>query len=192
MYEFIYQVICKLSFLSVSEWEKTRPVFYEKNLKKGEFFLRCGETAREFGIICHGLTYLYYLDANGIEHVKAFDMEGDLTGGYTSLLTGEGAQFYVQALEDTKLYCTSWNDIKKCIDRYPSWSRLARIFAENEFIKKEKREGDFLLKTVSERYQSFLYEFPNIGKRIPQFHIASYLGIKPETLSRIVVSLYKK
>lgn len=174
------------------EWSIAMPFFYEKKLPANSFFLRAGEVATEFGVIKKGLTRFYYVTAQGKELTKAIDCEGDLIGGYTSLLTGRPASFFIQTLEETSLFCVSWSDFLGLMQRNYHWQALARRFAEIEFIKKEAREAEFLLKSAEERYLSFLDEFPDGEKRISQITIASYLGVDAATLCRLKKRLEKR
>lgn len=185
MNEFLFEILSKIYPLPKEEWKKVDSIFYERHISEGTFFLRTGDKALDFAIIKKGLTRFFYTTSSGKEFTKALDHEGDLIGGYTSLLTGRPSAFCIQALEDTDLFCTKWADFSKLFEKNYHWQAVGRRFAEIEFIKKEAREADFLLKNAEERYLSFIREFPEGEKRIAHIHIASYLGIDPATLCRI-------
>ena len=116
---------------------------------------------------------------------KAFAKESDFAGSISGIVSGAPSRFYIQALEDTDVLVLPTALIKEGYDRHPSWERLGRRLAERIALQKELREAAFLLDSAETRYHQFLQEFPDISNRIPQYHIASYLGITEVSLSRI-------
>lgn len=157
----------------------------EKTLKANEFFLRAGEVPRFIGYVASGLLRLYYIDAEGRDVTKHFSPEGTLAISYSAFLQREESRFFIQALEDTKLYVIDHQTYQELLQGHACWQVVAKKFADLLFIIKEKRESELLLLNAQERYEHFLEDYPDIEKRVNQYHVASYLRITPESLSRI-------
>lgn len=161
----------------------------EKRLKAHEFLLQAGEVPRYIGYVVSGLLRLYYIDAEGKDSTKHFAPEGTLAISYSAFLQRTESRFFIQALEDTHLYLIDYRTYQNLLHGHPCWQTVARKLANLLFILKEKREAELLLQSAQERYQQFRNDFPDIEQRVHQYHIASYLGITPESLSRIRADL---
>lgn len=157
----------------------------EKTLKADEFFLRAGEVPWYIGYVVSGLLRLYYIDAEGRDVTKHFSPEGTLAISYSAFLQREESKFFIQALEETKMYVIDHQTYQELLRGHACWQVVARKFADLLFIIKEKRESELLLLNAQERYEHFLEDYPDIEKRVNQYHVASYLRITPESLSRI-------
>ena len=101
------------------------------------------------------------------------------------MVTGKPSFFSVEALEDSQILEIAWSDFIRLTELDVFWVRFLLKFIEKGYITKEKRERDLLLLDAETRYKNFLTEFPGLDQRVRQGVIASYLGIQPETLSRI-------
>jgi CRP-like cAMP-binding protein len=101
------------------------------------------------------------------------------------MILGKPSYFSIESLEDSKILEISWKDFMQLLDQDIFWVKFLLKFIERGYMIKEKRERDLLLLDAETRYKDFLLEFPGMDQRITQGIIASYLGIKPETLSRI-------
>jgi len=154
-------------------------------IKKDEYFLNAGDIPNRIGYITSGLMRLFYIDYNGIEINKHFCMENSLAISYSAFLRREESKFYIQALEDTKLIIIDYKTYQELLESHICWKITASKLAEMLFILKEKKEAELLLNNAQERYLQFLKDYPDLENRISQYHIASYLGIAPESLSRI-------
>lgn len=155
------------------------------SLKKDDYFLKVGEIPKRIGYVRSGILRLYYLDKNGKEITKHFCTEHSLAISYSSFIKKEPSRFYIQALENTKLATIDFDTYTTLLNSHNCWQITARKLAEMVFILKEKREAEFLLDDAQARYNQFLNDFPNLINRIKHHHISSYLGITPESLSRI-------
>jgi len=107
-------------------------------------------------------------------------------GSYATILTGRPTHVNIEAIEDSVVLQFSYSELSKRYERHIGWERLGRKIAERHYISRERREHDFLACNAAQRYETFLEEFPGLEARISQTNIASYLGITPETLSRIL------
>lgn len=157
---------------------------FPKHLLKKEFLVRQGETCRHIAFINEGLMRLYY-DVEGEEHVRQFHFERSFCSEYQSFLTEKPAQMSLQALEDTELLLISHADLYALFRLNKEFERIGRILAEQSFIFVSQRFASMLLESPEERYQILVRERPKVVQRVPQYMIASYLGITPEALSRI-------
>lgn len=158
-------------------------------IRKDEYFLRAGEVPQRIGFNVSGLMRLFYIDSNGTERIKHFCIENTLAISYSAFLLREESKLYIQAIEDTKLLTINYETYCEILDSHACWQTVLRKFAELLYIIKEKREHEFLMNSAQERYLQFLEDYPNIKERLNNYHIASYLGITPESLSRIRTNL---
>ncbi len=161
-------------------------------LAKNEYFLMAGEVPTTIGFVRSGLLRLFYIDLDGAEANKHFCVEYTIASSYGAFLQREESKFYIQALEDTKLLTIDHQTYLDLLNSHSCWQIVARKLAEMLFILKEKREWEFLLSNAQERYVQFLKDYPGLERRVSQYHIASYLGITPESLSRIRASLKQR
>jgi CRP-like cAMP-binding protein len=162
-------------------WARIRSVM----VKKDAYFLRAGEIPARIGFNRSGLLRLFYIDRNGIEINKHFCLKNTLAISYSAFFRREESRLYIQALEDSELLIVDYDTYQELLNSHICWQIVARKLAEILFVLKEKREAELLLDSAPERYQQFLQDYPGLEKRIAQYHIASYLGITPESLSRI-------
>jgi CRP-like cAMP-binding protein len=161
-------------------------------LEKGEYFLMAGDVPEYIGFVRSGLLRLFYIDMDGNEANKHFCVENTLAISYSGFLLREESKFFIQALEDTRLLAIDHQTYLDLLDGHVCWQIVARKLAELLFILKEKREGELLMHNAQERYEQFLRDYPDLERRLSQYHIASYLGITPESLSRIRSSMKQK
>ncbi len=170
--------------LEEGAWGAMEKVLKPAAYKKNELFLRQGQVCRQLGFICKGFVRLYYLH-DGLEISKDFNFENSICGSYASFSRQQPARFNIVAMEDLEVLLIGRDDLYSLYDRYPSLQKAGRLRIEYMFIKKEEREASFLLDSAEERYHQLLKQEPEIAARVQLQHLASYLGMKPETLSRI-------
>ena len=108
-----------------------------------------------------------------------------MVGGYSSLVSQLPNSINQQALTDCDLLIANYTKLTDLLDKHQDLERLLRKISENYFVEKEKREVEIVLLEAKKRYAIFQREFPQLEQLIPQYHIASYLGITPTQLSRI-------
>lgn len=175
----------KLAPISEESWNKFSALFTPRQLKKGDYFITNGQTAKEIAFLESGIVRGFYRNSNGNEYNKHFFVNPCFLGGYASLVTQLPSQIYQQALTDCTIFVAIYTSIQNLFDTCPDIERAARIMAELYFVQKEQREIDLVLLDAYKRYKIFQKEFPTLEQKIPQYHIASYLGITPTQLSRI-------
>ena len=156
-----------------------------QSMKSGSFFLREGNTPERVAYVGWGLFRVFFITAQGEERTMAFRGAGRLLSGYTSSLKRRPAAYSIQAIEDAVLYWLSLAAVDELMRRHRCWPELATRYAQLLFIEKERREREFLSLSAEARYAAFRAQYPGLEERIPQYLVASFLGISPVTLSRI-------
>lgn len=158
--------------------------FYFKIIKKGEFMYIPNEVATEIGFLIKGTFRIYYL-INDRESTRFIGSEGIFVTSMPSFTTQKLCIEYVEALENTELLMLSYSNLQKMYEISPKWERFVRILAEHSYNEQQKRIYSLIALTAQQRYEQFVKERPDLVQRVPQYIIANYLGISPETLSRI-------
>ncbi len=161
-------------------WEFFRP----RKLKKGDYLVKPGEIATEIGFVVKGVFRVYYL-IDGKESTRFLGCENIFIGSIPSFTTQKPSIEYVEALENSELLMLSFQDLQKMCDMSPKWDRLVRYLAEYSYNEQQGRIYSLIALTAQERYEQLTKTRPDFIQRIPQYIIANYLGISPETLSRI-------
>ncbi|MDD3341965.1 MAG: Crp/Fnr family transcriptional regulator [Sulfurospirillaceae bacterium] len=182
----LYPILNAISPLPQEVWEKAKPYFKTKDLKPGEHLFCVGDKVEDFYFLILGLARYYYLTENGKEFNKSFaEKSGHLLSSIVSVSKGEPSPFSVEILSDFTTLYISYQDFLSLGLQYSEWNRLHLRIFENLIVKKERREADFLLLNATQRYEKFLNEYSMISHVVPNYHIASYLGITEVALSRI-------
>lgn len=171
--------------VSKEEWSDFLALFHLKTYPKGSYFSVAGDKPIQIGFVCSGVIRAFYRNAEGTEYNKTFFTKHSFVAPLRSLITGSVNQINQQALVDSKLLVADYPELVKLYDRHQSLERFARKAIEIEWCKKELREIRLVLNSAEERYDFFLSDHPGLENLIPQYHIASYLGITPVALSRI-------
>ena len=156
-----------------------------RKLLKGQFFLQQGDICKFSGFVISGCTKTFYVDDEGQEHVLMFSVEDWWTSDMGSYIAQKPADFNVQCLEKTVLIQFSYEQQEEMLRNIPKLERFFRIIVERAFVASQKRVVRNLSMSAKDRYLFFRNEYPKIEQRIPQYLIASYLGITKEFLSKI-------
>jgi len=171
--------------LSSSEERMVINSFKEKLLKKKEMLLFPGEVSSHMRFIANGCLRAYYMDEMAKEHVVQFGIEGWWVNDLYSYLTQTPAKQFVQALEPTTILQIHRDSLNKLYDQVPAIERFYRLKFEKAYISLQDRTINSMSKTAEERYLEFRTKYRGIEQRVPQYMIASYLGITPEFLSAL-------
>jgi len=158
----------------------------ERTFRKGELFVEQGEECSHLLYIHQGI-FRYYLLHEGEEFTKDFavDTSNPFCTAYTSFMLQKPSALWIEALEPSKVWSWDRKQVLEHFQQHLGWSRFAKKMADHLFFRKEKKEIEQLTCSAEERYRHFLDDFPKLAQRVPQYHIATYLGIAPESLSRI-------
>ncbi|MBY0517205.1 MAG: Crp/Fnr family transcriptional regulator [Bacteriovoracaceae bacterium] len=182
--EFSQQLLKKAQVPS-EEWSAFVGLFQEMKCAKGEILLSPGDEAKSVFLVQEGIIRNYFNDEKGKELTKVFRTRGGLIGPYAEILVGEKSRYYIQATTKAVVWKFAYSDFEKMMregDR--SWERLGRKMAENNYLEKERREWELMHLSAEVRYHHFLDNFGELASQIPQYQVASYLGISPEALNR--------
>ena len=155
-----------------------------RQFSANEFILTNGQLENYLSFIDTGIVR-YFVLTNDKEITFDFAFKNSFYCAYDSFYNRTQTQVYIQALTDCQLYSVSYDQLQKLYDKCETAKKLGRIATEYLLDKKVKRELDLLTKTPQERYQSLLEEQPKYIQQIPLKYLASYIGVVPETLSRI-------
>jgi len=156
-----------------------------KTLRKRQIFLQEGDICRYIALVEKGTLRTYVTDLEGHEHITAFALEGWSLGDLCSFLREEPATQNIEALEDCELCLISRPAHEELLLKMPKYETYNRILITEAYIALQKRTRDMISLSPDEQYKAFVNVYPNIVQRVPQHMIASYLGLTPETLSRI-------
>ena len=185
-YEILYEVFNNISPISIDTWQDIKKYFKSKSLNSKEYLFKVEDDVKEMYFLTSGLARYYYLTSNGKEFNKSFAQnKGHLLSSISSLIGDGKAPFSVEILSDFTCLYISYENYIYLAKRYPQFNSLILRIYETLIIKKERREEDFLTLNATQRYEKFLIDYNKIVQIVPNYHIASYLGITEVALSRI-------
>ncbi len=154
-------------------------------LQRNEFLSTPDQRDRYIYFVIAGALRIYCIDTQGEEVCLGFSYDNSLTGSYPSLVTGKPAEIYVQAISPCQLLGAVWEDMIRLTESIPKLERWRRILSEETLLGRMDREIEMLTLPAEQRYERLLKRSPHLFQFVPLKYIASYLGMKPETLSRI-------
>lgn len=171
--------------LTKGEAEIFRSLLTYRRYRKRQFVLQEGDVCRQENYVLGGCLRAYHIDRDGFEHVTQFGIEDWWISDLDSFITQTPATLTIDALEDTEVLQIDPPSLEQLYERVPKFERFFRILLQNSFVAHQRRILDIIARTAEERYEDFALRYPAFLQRIPQKHIAAYLGITPEFLSRI-------
>jgi CRP-like cAMP-binding protein len=151
----------------------------------GDILFSAGDRLEDLYFVVSGLVRYYYLTPDGREFNKSFVSNGGVVTCLSSFLEARPTPFFTEALEPTVLVALPMEKMRELKSSEIVLERLINGFIAKLALQKEKREASFLLEDAAGRYEAFLKDFADLAPRLPQYHIASYLGITAVALSRI-------
>jgi CRP-like cAMP-binding protein len=185
MFELLLQSIKEKISISKEEFDFCKTLFIPKKLRKKQYLLQEGDVCRYTAFVEKGILRTFSVDEKGNEPILQFSMEGWWIADLYSFLTEEFSQYNSEALEDCELLLITKENWNILLEKVPAFERYFRILIQNNLIATQRRLMSSLSENAEEKYTKLLDNFPGCIQRVPQHMIASYLGITPETLSRI-------
>jgi CRP-like cAMP-binding protein len=182
----------------VSRFEHTLDLTRQFDLKnepvvisKGELFVDYGEKNNKIGILIDGLLYASYLSDSGTEWVSRFFFPPNnfIVSNHRGFVLGKGSTEAIRAYEDSKLIIIEKDEFKDLLDKNHRFERTVRILAEESYIQAMDRIHSFQSLNAEQRIRKFLEEYPDLAHKLQRQHIASYLGIHRNILTRILYKL---
>lgn len=171
--------------LTEREKEEIKSFFTPKKLRKKQYLLQEGDLCRYLSFVGSGLLKSYKLDEKGNEHINMFAFEGWWISDFNSYINQEKAVLNIDAIEESELLMISLEDYEKMTLEIPAMDRYFRILYQNSLVTKDHRLIVSNSYTAEEKYIYLAKNNPQIIKKVPHTLIASYLGLAPETVSRI-------
>jgi len=181
----LHTYINSISPIRENTFKELQACFTPLQLRKNDFFVNAGEYAQKIGFLKKGVVRAFFLNKEGKEYTKQFFVGSALIGAYSSLLNKQVNQIAQQALTNCEILVANFSDLEKRYEKCHDLERLGRKIAEYYFLEKEQKEIEMALLDADKRYLIMQERFPTIEALVPQYHIASYLGISPTQLSRI-------
>jgi len=180
----LLQVIKSLIKLTKAEEVLVSQLFKEKLYRKGEYFLEEGKICNLVGFVDKGIMR-YYINDEGEEKNYDFAQEGQFVCDMESFAPQIPSRKTIQALEDATLFVISYDKLQEFYSKLRYGDRFGRLVIEQVFVRTLQDLNSFYTESPEERYRKFLDKHYDIDQRISQYHVASYLGVKPQSLSRI-------
>jgi CRP-like cAMP-binding protein len=183
-YQNVRAVIEQLAPVPDAEWVRITPDISVRQVGKGDFLIREGDHIDALYFVQSGVFRVFY-GHDGNEVNRSFVTPGRMFTNSLSFQTGDRSHYWVEALSDATLYSISKEAILRGYETHPCWERIGRLSAEYRLQDKERREQRFRSMTPEEHYFWMVENEQDVVRGVPLYHIASYLRIRPETLSRI-------
>ena len=180
----IKQAIDRFQPLEETEWEEFSEKLELKKLKKGDFLIREGQVENHIYFINKGATRNFFIK-DGKDYTVDFQFTDEFVTAYYSLITREPSSVFIELLEDSELVAISVKFLNEFYARYHNGEKIGRLIAEYQYVKRLRKEMELLSLTAEERYAGLMQRNPALIQNISVKHLASYLGIQPESLSRI-------
>jgi CRP-like cAMP-binding protein len=171
--------------ISDSGFEVLRTFYSPRKIKKKEALVMAGEVCHEQAYIVTGCMRSFLTDEKGNDHVIQFGFEDWYVGDMMSFITGKPADYTIEALEECDVLVFHRDQSDRLFESVPEMERYFRIMIQHAFVAMQGRLISTMSQSAETRYLNLLEKFPGIELRIAQHHIAAYLGITPEALSRV-------
>lgn len=175
--------------LSIGHFEIFRSQLKTRVLKKKDYLIREGSVCDFIGVVSSG-TLRSYVKNNDGEFNNDFYFDNNFVTAYTSYLTRMPTNCNIEALADSTIQFISFEKMNALVEKDISFLKVSKYISDIFFMRKCRRETSFLKDSALERLERLLLIYPGIEQRVSQYHIASYLGVKPESLSRIKLLTY--
>lgn len=174
----------KVSFTD-QQFKEISSMLTPRTVTKGTIILSEGEVCQHNIFVTKGCLRSYVIDKKGKEHIIQFAPENWWISEQNSLLKQEPAMYYIDAVEDSEILLGQRDFNDRLAEILPSGGKMLQVLFQSSFKAMQKRVVNLLSASAEQRYTEFIKTYPTVALRVPQKMIASYLGITPESLSRI-------
>ncbi len=171
--------------VDLHDWNAFTRFFSYRTLAASEHWIQAGDSSQEICYLLSGLMRVYYIDHNGNEVNQHFYQTGEIIAPVSAIVANESCQYFIQALENCEVMLADYPALHRAGLDKPDWLLLEVKIAQRVLLKSARREARLLLGNAEHRYKAFCKEYPELLERLPQYHIASFLGITPVSLSRL-------
>lgn len=183
---YLQNILISFAGLTKTDISVSLPFWRKRKIPKGNYYNQQNVVCKDLGIVVKGIFRIYHYDPQTAEEKNIFFFsEGQFIVSFRSFIYQYPCNYYIEALEDAEIVYASYDDLQNLYLNHKSWEHFGRILAEHFFNQSQQRTEDLLFLSHEQRYLNLLKEHPNIVQRIASFHIASFLGIKNQSLSRI-------
>ena len=180
----IKRAIFSFHALTESEWESFSSRLLIKDLQKGDYLIREGQVENYIYFLNQGSTRNYFLK-DGKDFTVDFQFKGEFVTAYFSLITREPSTIYIELLEDAQTVAIPFSVLQEGYTISHNIEKVGRLIAEYQYAKRLKKEMALLSETAEQRYAELLRKNPVLISQVSVKHLSSYLGVQPESLSRI-------
>ena len=185
MYEVFFQTLKTKVDFTEQDLTVIKKFLTPKKLRKKQYLLQEGDVCKFVAFVEKGALKSYTIDEKGNEYIIQFALEGWLISDLYSYLTAEPSTYTIDAIEDCELVLISKHAHEELLNMLPRYETWIRLQITGAYIALQKRLTSIISLPLEERYESFTSTYPDIMQRVPQHMIASYMGLTPETLSRV-------
>jgi CRP-like cAMP-binding protein len=185
MYELFFQKLNEKLTFTQEEQELIKTYLTPKKIRKKQYLLQEGDVCKIIAFVEKGALRAYSIGEKGAEHIIQFALEGWTISDLYSFMTGEPATYNIDALEDSELVLIGKSAQEELLKRVPKYESYMRMQLTGAYLAMQKRLTSIISLPLEARYNNFISIYPNIVQRVPQHMIASYMGLTPETLSRV-------
>jgi CRP-like cAMP-binding protein len=185
MYELLLSSVAKHITLTEEETAYFISILKHRKIRKRHFLLQAGDLNPYENFVIKGCLRAYTVDPHGEEHIVMFGPEGWWISDLFSFLTNTPATQNIDALEDSEVFSIERSDLERLYEKVPKFNKFFLKLLQNAFVAHQRRILASISQTAEEQYMDFVKKYPSIEQRVPQHQIASYLGLSPETISRI-------
>lgn len=182
--EKLFKSFQKYSPISKEDWDFLSPKVQLVSFAKKQPFLRIGQSCDKLGLILSGSFRSYVFDKDR-EMNNYFFFENEFVSSYSDFLRQQESRVCIEALEPAQVLMISHDVIQSCYDSSKNWEKFGRVMAEKVFLDFVYRTHTFQSYSLDDRYEDLLKRHPQVFEKVPLYHIASYLGMERETLSRL-------
>jgi CRP-like cAMP-binding protein len=185
MFEFFRRYLENKISIAEADYQLIESVCMIKKLRKHQFLLNEGDICTHSGFVCKGFLRKYSVNDKGIEHTVYFATENWWISDRQSLMNCTPSNYNIDAIEDAVVLLISKSNVEMLSEKIPAFKDMINLILQRSLNATQERINYALQSTAEEKYSHFLKLFPNLINRAPRRMVASYLGITPETLSRI-------